>query len=68
MSEFDFLARIPLGQYVSTGSIMHRLDPRAKIFYFPCPHPCAYLQSIPDRVGNWSRFSNLADHFFRRSI
>lgn len=34
MSEFDFLARIPLGQYVSTGSIMHRLDPRAKITIF----------------------------------
>ena len=34
MSEFDFLARIPLGQYVSTGSVMHRLDPRAKITIF----------------------------------
>ena len=34
VSEFDFLARIPLGQYVSTGSILHRLDPRAKVFIF----------------------------------
>ena len=34
MSEFDFLARIPLGQYVPGGSILHRLDPRAKVFLF----------------------------------
>lgn len=34
MSEFDFLARVPLGQYVATGSILHRMDPRAKIFFF----------------------------------
>ena len=34
MSEFDFLARIPLGQYVPTGSLLHRLDPRAKVVFF----------------------------------
>ena len=34
MSEFDFLSRIPLGQYIPTGSIIHRLDPRAKIIMF----------------------------------
>ena len=34
MSEFDFLARVPIGQYVSTGSVMHRLDPRTKVFIF----------------------------------
>ena len=36
MAEFDFLARIPIGQYVSTGSLLHRLDPRAKILIFLC--------------------------------
>jgi len=34
MSEFDFLSRIPLGQYIPTNSIIHRLDPRAKIIIF----------------------------------
>jgi len=34
MSEFDFLSRIPMGQYLSTGSVLHRLDPRAKITCF----------------------------------
>jgi len=34
MSEFDFLSRVPLGQYIPTGSIIHRLDPRAKIIIF----------------------------------
>ena len=34
MSEFDFLARIPMGQYLSTGSVLHRMDPRAKVVCF----------------------------------
>ena len=34
MSEFDFLSRIPLGQCIPTNSIIHRLDPRAKIIIF----------------------------------
>ena len=34
MNEFDFLSRMPLGQYVPTGSILHRLDPRTKIVLF----------------------------------
>ncbi len=34
MSEFDFLSRVPLGQYIATGSFIHRLDPRAKIVIF----------------------------------
>lgn len=34
MSEFDFLSRVPLGQYIPTGSFIHRLDPRAKIIMF----------------------------------
>ena len=34
MSEFDFLSRIPLGQYLPTGSPIHHLDPRAKIIMF----------------------------------
>ena len=34
MSEFDFLSRLPVGQYIPTGSIIHRLDPRAKIIVF----------------------------------
>ena len=31
MNEFDFLSRMPLGQYVPTGSVLHKLDPRIKI-------------------------------------
>lgn len=31
MNEFDFLSRIPLGQYVPTNSVIHKLDPRTKI-------------------------------------
>ena len=34
MSEFDFLSRVPLGQYIPAGSFIHRLDPRAKIVMF----------------------------------
>lgn len=34
MSEFDFLARVPMGQYISTESVLHRLDPRAKVTIF----------------------------------
>ncbi|KAF0111183.1 MAG: cobalt/nickel transport system permease protein [Chloroflexi bacterium] len=34
MSEFDFLSRVTLGQYMPTGSILHRLDPRIKIISF----------------------------------
>lgn len=34
MSEFDFLSRVPLGQYIPTGSFIHHFDPRAKIIMF----------------------------------
>ena len=34
MNEFDFLSRMPIGQYVVQDSIIHRLDPRAKVFLF----------------------------------
>lgn len=34
MSDFEFLARIPIGQYVPGNSLLHRLDPRAKIIFF----------------------------------
>ncbi len=34
MNEFDFLSRVPIGQYIPTGSIIHRLDPRAKLLLF----------------------------------
>jgi energy-coupling factor transport system permease protein len=34
MSEFDFLSRVPLGQYIATNSFIHKLDPRAKIIIF----------------------------------
>jgi len=34
MDEFDFLSRVPLGQYVPTRSILHRLDPLTKIIMF----------------------------------
>ncbi len=31
MSEFELLRNVTIGQYIPTGSIVHRLDPRAKI-------------------------------------
>lgn len=34
MSEFDFLSRMPIGQYIPTNSIVHRIDPRVKIISF----------------------------------
>jgi len=34
MNEFDFLSRMPLGQYVPSDSVIHKLDPRAKVFLF----------------------------------
>lgn len=30
-SEFEFLGRITIGQYLPTGSVLHRLDPRVKL-------------------------------------
>lgn len=32
MSEFEILRNVSIGQYLPTGSILHRLDPRAKLF------------------------------------
>lgn len=49
MDEFDFLSRVPLGQYVPTGSILHRLDPLTKIIMFG-----ALLIAVtftPSRIG-----------------
>jgi energy-coupling factor transport system permease protein len=35
VNEFEFLRNVPVGQYLPTGSIIHRLDPRTKlIIYF----------------------------------
>ena len=34
MSEFEFLRNVTIGQYLPTGSIIHRLDPRAKLLGF----------------------------------
>ena len=31
MEEFDLLRNVTIGQYIPTGSAIHRLDPRAKI-------------------------------------
>jgi len=31
MSDFDFAGSITIGQYIPTGSILHRLDPRSKL-------------------------------------
>ena len=31
VSEFEFAGRVTIGQYLPTGSILHRLDPRAKL-------------------------------------
>jgi energy-coupling factor transport system permease protein len=34
MSQFEYLNRVFFGQYLPTGSIIHQLDPRAKILSF----------------------------------
>jgi energy-coupling factor transport system permease protein len=34
MSHFEYLNRISFGQYLPTGSIIHRMDPRSKIISF----------------------------------
>ncbi len=34
MSQFEFLPLITIGQYIPTGSILHRLDARAKLVIF----------------------------------
>ena len=31
MNEFDLLRNVTIGQYIPTGSVIHKLDPRAKI-------------------------------------
>ena len=37
MSEnFELLRNVTIGQYIPTGSVVHRLDPRAKILAFLC--------------------------------
>jgi len=33
-SQFEFLRSIPFGQYLPTGSLLHRLDPRARILAY----------------------------------
>jgi len=34
MSQFEYLNRISFGQYLPTGSIIHRMDPRSKILVY----------------------------------
>jgi len=34
MSEFELLRNVTIGQYLPTGSVVHRLDPRFKLFAF----------------------------------
>jgi len=34
MSEFEFLPSATIGQYIPTGSILHRMEPRAKLIGF----------------------------------
>jgi energy-coupling factor transport system permease protein len=34
MSDFEFLPSATIGQYIPTGSILHRIDPRAKLIGF----------------------------------
>jgi energy-coupling factor transport system permease protein len=34
MSDFEFMQRVTIGQYLPTGSNLHRLDPRARIIIF----------------------------------
>lgn len=34
MSDFEFMQRVTIGQYLPTGSALHRLDPRARILLF----------------------------------
>ncbi len=49
MNEFDFLSRVPLGQYIATDSILHRLDPRTKIFIFGLL--VLVITFTPSRIG-----------------
>lgn len=34
MAEYEFLANVTIGQHLPTGSVLHRLDPRAKLLAF----------------------------------
>jgi len=34
MSEFDFLSSAAIGQYIPTGSVLHKLEPRTKLIGF----------------------------------
>jgi energy-coupling factor transport system permease protein len=49
MDEFDFLSRVPLGQYIPTNSLLHRLSPVAKIIAFGAL--LITLTFTPSRIG-----------------
>ena len=49
MSEFDFLSRLPIGQYVPTGSLLHRFDARVKIVIFTSL--VLVITFTPSRIG-----------------
>jgi len=34
VNQFEFLRSVPVGQYLATGSVIHRLDPRAKLLVY----------------------------------
>lgn len=36
MSDFEFLRSVSIGQYLPTGSLLHRTDPRARLLAFFC--------------------------------
>jgi energy-coupling factor transport system permease protein len=50
MSEFELLRNITIGQYLPTGSYLHRLDPRAKIL--AAIFVTAAVSFTPTLIGN----------------
>jgi energy-coupling factor transport system permease protein len=49
MSEFEFLPRVTIGQYIGTGSILHRLDARFKLVGFASL--LIVLTFTPSKIG-----------------
>jgi energy-coupling factor transport system permease protein len=51
MSEFELLRNVTIGQYLPTGSVVHRLDPRFKLLAFlPLVAAASYVATY---VGNF---------------
>ena len=54
MSNFEYLGQVTIGQYLPIDSVIHRLDPRARLIFFFClitaitfaPHPAGLLLGL----------------------